>query len=520
MPLTALRPMPERTAPPAGLETRPKQVKAWLEALPLARSAEAARQLVAHLAGINRAKVDVGDRVAILESYGPVAKAVLDDLDGLYAKSALPLGARAREALALARDFSWQLAEGYKIAVLDNSKKLLGSRKQMPLLVLRAIEYLALVLRASYKSYSPVPSGVWNEMHHLYLYADKEQFALEVADPATKMSITDAYAESLLLALTDPYRLAQGEIDKVLGQLAGSRGLTGLAKQHPQTPTNAHFIVPCDTDKPPKPANSITEEIGGPNFRVLDANPLVDRLRTRKQALETGNVSATTSKALGPDGLMLLGKLITLWGDPPKRASRRNPMEARVAICVGVKSVSHYVMLEPPVTDTQAEMVSTLPLVPVADDEASKAHPVHTWDVVNLSAGGVKVRRLDSDLPPVHVGEALGIRFLGQARWTIGAVRWLTMFDEGGMEFGIQFLAPGAQPVWLQPTIAATPQAKPGLVLRSNKPSETQAVLTLPNTFEDLREFELNAQGEVAVVRATGLIEKTARFELFHVRPS
>ena len=520
MPLTALRPPAERTAPPAGLEIRPKQVKAWLEGLPLARGQETARQLVAHLAGINRAKIDVGDRVQILESYGPVAKAVLDDLDGLYAKSALPLGARSREALAMARDIASQLAEGYKIAILDSSKKLLGSRKQMPLLVLRAIEYLALSLRASYKSYSPVPSGVWNEIHHFYLYADKEQLALEVADADKKASITDVYCEALLLALTDPYRLAQGEIDKVIAQLSGSRGLAGIAKEHPQTPTNAHFIVPCDTDKPPKPANSINDEIGGPNFRILDANSLVDRLRTRKQALETGNVSATTSKALGPDGLQLLGKLITLWGDPPKRASRRNPMEARVAICVGVKSVSHFVMQEPPGLDSDTEAVSTLPLVPVADDEASKAHPVHVWDVVNLSAGGVKVRRLGEDLPPIHVGEALGIRFLGQARWTIGAVRWLTMFDEGGMEFGVQFLAPAARPVWLQPTIAATPQAKPGLVLKTNKAAPTQAVLTLPNTFEDLREFELNAQGDVAIVRATGLIEKTARYELFHVRPS
>src|SRR5262249_10168518 len=113
----------------------------------------------AHLAGLNRARIDVADRVQILESYAPIAKAVLDELDSLYAKSALPLGARGREALALARDLAAQLAEGYKIAILDNSKKLLGSRKVMPLLVLRAIEYLALVLRASYKSYSPIPSG-------------------------------------------------------------------------------------------------------------------------------------------------------------------------------------------------------------------------------------------------------------------------------------------------------------------------------------------------------------------------
>ena len=62
---------------------------------------------------------------------------------------------------------------------------------------------------------------------------------------------------------------------------------------------------------------------------------LTDKLRQKKQAAETGQVSATLSKSLGPDGLALLGRLITLWGDPPKRQQRRNPISGAVGSGTG-----------------------------------------------------------------------------------------------------------------------------------------------------------------------------------------
>ena len=88
------------------------------------------------------------------------------------------------------------------------------------------------------------------------------------------------------------------------------------------------------------------------------------------------------------------------------------------------------------------------------------------------------------------------------------------------MEFGIQFLGSLAKPVWVQPTVTTAPQAKPGLLFAYADSGEVDALLTPPNMFSDLREFEINEEGSVSVMRATGLIEKTVRFELFHVSPS
>jgi hypothetical protein len=198
-------------------------------------------------------------------------------------------------------------------------------------------------------------------------------------------------------------------------------------------------------------------------------------------------------------------------------------MDTTVAICVGLKSISHFVAYEPRI-DTKAEAAAlksgiTIPLTAVPDDETSKQFPVYEWEVVNLSAGGAKLRRLDQQLQPVSIGDVVGLKFMGKGRWTIGAVRWITQLDEGGMEFGVQFLAFSARPVWVQPTDSGSPQMKQGLVFEGGE-GEEAALLTMPNLYEDLRIFSLDDHGDRWDVRASSLIEKTPRFDLFHVSAS
>jgi hypothetical protein len=518
---------PDRAAPPKDLEVRPKQVKAWIESLPLAQSMDSTRKMCVHLAQLNRAKLDQDTRLAILEAYRAPAATALEELDAVYSKATLPLTPKAREALMLARDLTTELAMGYKITLVDKGSGLLSafsSKKGLPSQILRALEYKFALLRASYKSYTPVPQGVWRDMHQLYLHAEQEKVEREVVDAEAKSTVFDQYCEALLLSLCDPYRLVQGELDKIVAQARAWRGLVTLQQSRPPTRPGGHFLVPCDLDRTPKPIISPNEETGGPNWRLLDANPIVDKLRAKKQAAETGNASATMMKALGPEGLALLARLITLWGDPPKRAYRRNPGDSTVAICVGIKAVGHFVSFEPRMNAAQeADALKrgiTMPLMALPTDDASQPIPVFEWEVVNESQGGLKVRRMGATQQPIAVGEVVGVKLRDRSRWTIAAVRWITVFDEGGMEFGIQFLGSMARPVWVQSTITSAPQAKAGLLLAYADSGEIDSLLTQPNTYSDLREFEVNEEGVVVTMRASNLIEKTGRFELFHVSPS
>lgn len=520
-PLASPRVPAERGAPPKDLEVRPRQVKAWIDSLPLAQTVDSARKMCAHMEGLNRAKLPADDRIAILETYREHAATVLEELEGIFGKSAMPLGPRGREALNACRALASALATGYRIALSEAGGKLLGfgAKKQQPMLAVRAMEYLCAELRASYKAYSPLPQGLWQDMHRLYVFVDGEKLAMEPGDAQTKATVHDFYCEALLLSLTDPYRLSSGEVDRIVAQVRGVRSLAALVRARPATRPSGHFIVACDTDRGPKPMLSANDDTGGPNWRLLDTNPIVDKLRQRKAAFETGQVSATVARSLTPDQLALIGRLVTLWGDPPKRAHRRDPMDTQVAICVGLKSITHFVAHEPKI-DPQAEAAAlkagiTIPLLAVPDDETSKQFPVYEWDVVNLSAGGARLRREESALQPVGIGDVVGLKFVGKGRWAIGVARWITQFDEGGMEFGVQFLAFAARPVWVQPKDSASPQMKQGLVLEGGD-GEEPMLLTLPNLYEDLRSYSLDDDGDRWDVRASSLIEKTPRFDLFH----
>src|SRR5437763_1785757 len=81
----------------------------------VARAVEAGTKLLLHASAVNRAKVDLDVRLQILDLYRPFAAVLFDELDAVYAKAALPLGPRGREALNLARGLAAEIAAGYKI---------------------------------------------------------------------------------------------------------------------------------------------------------------------------------------------------------------------------------------------------------------------------------------------------------------------------------------------------------------------------------------------------------------------
>jgi hypothetical protein len=60
---------------------------------------------------------------------------------------------------------------------------------------------------------------------------------------------------------------------------------------------------------------------------------------------------------------------------------------------------------------------------------------------------------------------------------------------------------------------------KQGLVFEGGD-GEEAALLTTPNLYVDMRTYNLDDNGERWDVRAGSLIEKTPRFDLFHVSAS
>jgi hypothetical protein len=283
-------------------------------------------------------------------------------------------------------------------------------------------------------------------------------------------------------------------------------GLT-LGREPPETRSAAHFLA-CDGDAPPRPLRELKEQEFGPELRVFDATAAVDGLRASRQGAAEGDEAAA-----------LAAKLIMLWEDPPRRVFHREPAQGSVAICVGVKPIAHFVAHDA-TTDGEAETTAlregiTMPLRALPEDESGTAIPIHEWAVINLSAGGARVRRSASTSYPITVGEVVGIRAPGKVLWTIGVTRWITGMEDGTTEFGVQFFAHAICAVWVKD--AASTTRKLGLLVAEGEDNSDESLLMPPGAYSELAEFELKGEGFRSRVRASRLIEKNSRFELFRV---
>ena len=356
-----------------------------------------------------------------------------------------------------------------------------------------------------------MPTGTWGELHEIYLRAEELGVARDALEADAGGSIADIYCDALLLSLTDPYRLAQGEAERVLQLLFYHRGLATLGQVRPATPPGGHFMVPCDTDKPPKPSIGKLDDTGGAHWRLLDANPVVAQLHAKRNAAGRGEAPLKKAQA------EILAKLVRLWGDPPKRTSRRDPGQATVAISMGLDGVGHFVAIEPKIDlvkqDHMLRRGITMPMVALPTNDQSEPLPVFEWDIVNESRGGLRVRRLGRTEQPIAVGEVAGIKLHGKPNWAIGAVRWVTVFEDGGMEFGLQYLAELARSV----TVKAWGAPSGTGLLFANGGDHKALLLTSPNAFSHLRELELDEAGDQVIVRPGAVVEVTHRYEIFAV---
>jgi hypothetical protein len=492
-------------AAPGDLVVRPAKLRAWIDTLPAAMPFETGRQLLAHARALGDTVLDADTRLELLELHARAAASAIPALESYYATSGPPLEPAGRSAVALVREYTTALVTGYKRVAADLGGKLLGSRKPVATALRRGMHFACLRMMASYKSYTPAAGGAWADLHQIYLRAEESRAAADV-DPDTRRSIADEYSEVLLLSLSDPYRLGAGQLQRVFEEVRAMAIAGMLHRKRPEGTMRGQYLVSCDTDRPPKPALSVHDDTGGPNWRLLDPAAAVRHVQSALQA----------QKPFGPGGRALFEKVVRLWTDPPKRTARRDPTEGTAAICSGLQTVGHLIEVE-----SRADLVAqdqalrkgiTMPLLAVLAEDDSGPLPVYEWEVLNQSAGGLRVRR-NGGPQSVGVGEVVAIRLPGKPSWSIGAARWITLYDSGGMEFGLQFVAESARTVQVRDHGGYT---KAGLFFEPYD-GEPPKLLAPPETFAEKKQFELEHEGEQFLVRAVRMRERTARFELFEV---
>jgi len=498
-----------------GVETRPAEVARWVESLAASDAREAGNALYDALIRLNRTRLSDTERLALLEAYRPAVARVTRLLERDYDESALPLRDRAREAVNLTRELLIECACGYKILLSDNStRRAAANRHQMPLLLHRTITALADTLILCYRTYSPTPAGMWHEMHQIYHYAayfrlENESVPTDGTDRQTSIGLV--YKQALLLALADPYRLVPGDVSKVLSLVERCHERANVVPYSPDLSGPGLFLIQTDSDRPPKALGHSANAQIAPVDKLLSAASLVDLLDQFK-----AGSGPTAIPGLEVGSGDLVERLQKSWSSPPKRVFHRFAANSGVDICAGIRSLGHHLRR----AEERAAAESGDRNVPVPIDTARMAvaktgFELSRWEIANQSAGGIALKKSSDRPAPIGVGEVVGMRYQGQSMWGIGATRWLQNDEVGGMEIGIELLAPTASVCSLSspqlPDSTVTALLLPELRALKKAPS----LLTPAGTFVAGREFVLDGGGQALTVRAERLLLNTPSFDLF-----
>ena len=564
---------------------------AWADDLPLTDPNALSTMLVGALKEINQAKLDIVKRYEVLEVMRPITRTANENLEKSYLRTMLPMSARTHAAFAAGRCILEEMAKAYLILVDDviQSAHPVAMERLLPYALYHAISYLGRMLVTHYVVYSPIPKGVWAELHRLYILArehKKQSLVLKISrkrGDTRERSIDQAYKRVLLVAQAEPYHLMQGEVNAIYNLMeqwssecklfpfqAGELPDNGLVVDM-GADVGAYYLLKDGVR--PAPEN-------GWVFMCDGVRSIMNKkIRSFLAPVTTADkVKYSLSERLERD---MYFRLSDGWANRRERLHERTEEQDHRGLVVGL-SAYHYVMsdgadFEPEKVevilkkkDSEEGNIAGLELVSEDDDSwkvekeiasvesgikrmrlsdfedeknvwedihanqarhqavmqdrqaevASTAYQERTCVQLDKSLGGLKLYAESSSGILLKSGELLGLNYCEATKkiWRLASVRWVMSDGEGGINFGIRFIADNATPMASRGIKGAGEGGEYIRVLVATEMVQNKRELSLitPAAVYDLdSEVMLNNGKELRQVRLSHMIETTNTFSRF-----
>jgi len=526
----------------AAVETRPSKTEKWLKSLPFINKFETSRQLYVALMGLNRLMLDDKIRFKLLELYREPIKRLGEELQQEYLDRAQPLFTNLKMMAEQNRQFQQELAIGYKHIILSMTEagKIKPGMKSgfLATVLLRAISYCKETLLKSYYYYADVPPGIWQEIHGLYLIAEKTGCTnMAVKDPLNpikeSVSITEYYKHVLLLGFSNPYHMPPSFIRKIDHFLYRWADLTQFGPGEEITEGNCQFIIDQQGDMV---GNSYTGDINimegaSPlQYRALYTHDLARFIHSKLKAMENEqeiDTEGLEDRFYTDQGRLLLIHLINTWGINPKRQfARVDKPTTKLELAIGIKAINYFINGKKKMQPS-SDFVGPFPErtavgasgVQPGTKKKDRNLSTSTWNVVDESAGGVALAHNALLEEPTRVGELVAIRLLGQGdKWEIATIRWLRAADHAHIESGVQRLAPYATPILIKMINEDGKETDfiPALQLPGVKAlNQPRTLVTHKGIFQKGRELYFDDSKGMKKITVCTLIEETLCYERF-----
>lgn len=545
----------ERSKPgKESFDYRSASVERWIAELPRGNTGETSRLVFEALREVNRLELAWKDRMRFLEHLREPVNYVQQALVRRYSGMALPLPEKTRRIVMLARTLYDEMAIGYKTAIEEmlGGSILTRDNKALTILIHRAVRYLSKSMLTCYQTYTPLPDNCWFELNALYLHAEhKGIHQAPVHDEYNTLmpesSIARAYKQILLLALSSPYRLRQGEAEAIYAALARWAGHAHVTPYDAPSAAQALFVVHMDSDQAPDYLAFDNRACSDELCRLVDTRQLTTVLIDELQRQEQGDTSC-------PLNAKLLSLLIRTWGVAPKRTFSRNESDASIEVVVGITVLHRILSRElgaPQLSSSQTSSYESREVLDVNKENArdvwnifssetmrqnyehyqslieeQEAHEetmptltVEAWKVRNESAGGYRLAMDPGNQSKVQVGNLIGLHSRSEKRhWEVGAIRWLRECSDNEVELGVQVLAPQARPLMAShKRTRANPASYQYALLLPEVPAIKQpaSLITPVMVFSSGDELTLQLPGEELDIRLGRQLQDTGNFVQF-----
>ncbi|MBB3167015.1 hypothetical protein [Simiduia aestuariiviva] len=454
--------------------TKAADVKAWAESLPATRVSFTSVQLYSALPDIARLKIDPINRLEMLEGVRPYVQQCIQGLGRNFLNQPIILPDGAVKTAIVAQALQKHLTNSYLIAVRDlaQSKPKANQMAQLDLALQRAMNGLSLMLMRGYQLYTPVPNGVWLELHTLYqltrLFERTESLVsdsrLEFV-PALKLEHT--YVRALMLACARPNQMRQQEVQQTFDALELWAPM--VAMKHGTDENRLFAIDPAD-DIPPVYKDRIHPSNPDDVFE-LELEELVVALRRQSELKDDDNPIVRIPNNMPSQ---LVEHLCGCWTVMRQRAFERRLIQGELQVTVGISNLHYHSAHEVEFADflsrhdgsaskpetaeedpfangSSSGAFGALPTMDFIDDwdaedeEEIQIAPVHHIRIVDTSPGGYCLNWNVDSSEKLRAGDLIGVREPGRIKWAVAAVRWIRQ-SGGNTQLGVQVIAPQAQP--------------------------------------------------------------------------
>ncbi len=466
-----------------------RQLKAWVDSLPMANVGETSRQLYHAIIEFNQLKISDTSRLELMDMVRGPIHFVCEQLNTRYLNQGVVLDERQRKVANLAQALQTHLAVGYKIVIHHILEQGHGKHKSvLGRAVHRALHELMPAILRSYQLYIQTPRGIWQEIHQLYQVASA--FNLQnnsIHDPVenTDLSIQQAYLKTILLGTCQPNQLLQRELNDTFDTLG--KWATHLRVDEVADDKSVLVINP-EMDNPPQ-YRYLVKKVSLSDYLGVNVLPLIRILHNDHKVLSAAERISKPSIVPERFNLGLLEHLIQAWGGMKQRSFSRTPASGQVSISVGLTATHYHIAGEVSFystlygssthsnnpfigavssrfdsSDTQSvrsqqsawedafdghnrpKLLSEESINFSPENVRTEEYPSHIGQLVNVSPRGYCIQWINSPATNLKTGEVIAVKEESLQHWNLGVVRWIRQGKEFGTQMGVELLAPNSKP--------------------------------------------------------------------------